>query len=81
MDKKTSNFKTIGIVGLGLIGGSIGLKLQKYNHIVYGLANNEENKRKALERKLANLSFYKDKKLGGASVKIFWDIIDLKSNV
>ena len=44
----------IGIVGLGLIGGSIGLKLQKYNHIVYGLANNEENKRKALERKLAN---------------------------
>ena len=34
-----------------------------------------------LERKSARLSFLKDKKLGGASVKIFWNIIDLKSNV
>ena len=29
----------IGIVGLGLIGGSIGLKLQKLNHTIYGIAN------------------------------------------
>ena len=44
----------IGIVGLGLIGGSIGLKLQKHNHIVYGITNNGANQEKALERKLAH---------------------------
>ena len=45
----------IGIVGLGLIGGSIGLKLQKLNHTIYGIVNNENNEKKARERKLANL--------------------------
>jgi len=45
----------IGIVGLGLIGGSIGLDLQKLNHIVYGVTNNENNEKKAKERKLANI--------------------------
>ena len=30
----------IGIVGLGLIGGSIGLKLQRLNHTIYGVTNN-----------------------------------------
>ena len=44
----------IGIVGLGLIGGSIGLKLQILNHTIYGVANNNLNKDKAIERKLAN---------------------------
>lgn len=44
----------IGIVGLGLIGGSLGLKLQSLNHIIYGVANNELNKKKAKEKKLAN---------------------------
>ena len=44
----------IGIVGLGLIGGSIGLKLQKLNHIVYGVVNNNINEKKAKQRKLAN---------------------------
>jgi len=44
----------IGIVGLGLIGGSLGLKLQSLNHIIYGIANNEINKKKAKEKKLAN---------------------------
>ena len=34
-----------------------------------------------LERKSARLSFLKDRKLGGASVNIFWKQIDLKSNV
>ena len=28
----------IGIVGLGLIGGSLGLKLQSLNHTIYGLS-------------------------------------------
>ena len=44
----------IGIVGLGLIGGSLGLKLQNLNHTIYGIANNEFNEKKAKEKKLAN---------------------------
>ena len=44
----------IGIVGLGLIGGSIGLKLQSLNHTVYGVTNNKSNEIKAKKRKLAN---------------------------
>ncbi len=44
----------IGIVGLGLIGGSIGLKLQRLNHTIYGVTNNNINKKKAIERNLAN---------------------------
>ena len=45
----------IGIVGLGLIGGSIGLKLQKLNHKVYGCVNNISNKKIAIDRNLANV--------------------------
>ena len=45
----------IGIVGLGLIGGSIGLKLQKLNHKVYGCVNNTSNERIANDRKLADV--------------------------
>ena len=44
----------IGIVGLGLIGGSLGLKLQNLNHTIYGIANNKFNEKKAKEKKLAN---------------------------
>ncbi len=44
----------IGIVGLGLIGGSIGLKLQRLNHTIYGVTNNNFNEKKAIENKLAN---------------------------
>jgi len=44
----------IGIVGLGLIGGSLGLELQSLNHTIYGIANNEINKKIAKEKKLAN---------------------------
>jgi len=44
----------IGIVGLGLIGGSLGLKLQSLNHTIYGIANNEFNEKKAKDNKLAN---------------------------
>jgi arogenate dehydrogenase (NADP+) len=44
----------IGIVGLGLIGGSLGLKLQGLNHMIYGIVNNEFNEKKAKEKKLAN---------------------------
>ena len=45
----------IGIVGLGLIGGSIGLKLQRLNHTIYGVTNNSLNEKKAIENKLANI--------------------------
>ena len=44
----------IGIVGLGLIGGSLGLKLQSLNHTIFGIANNKFNEQKAKEKKLAN---------------------------
>ena len=43
----------IGIVGLGLIGGSIGLKLQSLNHTIYGVTNNNFNEQIAIKRKLA----------------------------
>jgi len=46
----------IGIVGLGLIGGSLGLKLQSLNHTIYGIANNEFNEKKAKDKKLANFN-------------------------
>ncbi len=45
----------IGIVGLGLIGGSIGLKLQSLNHKIYGVTNNKFNEKRAIERNLANV--------------------------
>ena len=45
----------IGIVGLGLIGGSIGLKLQKLNHTVYGCVNNISNEKIAKDRNLADV--------------------------
>ena len=44
----------VGIVGLGLIGGSIGLKLQKLNHTIYGVTNNDLNEKQAIKRHLAN---------------------------
>ena len=44
----------IGIVGLGLIGGSLGLKLQNLKHTIYGVTNSKINEKKAKERKLAN---------------------------
>ena len=41
---------TIGIVGLGLIGGSLGLKLQKLNHTIYGVTNNDLMKKSNNEK-------------------------------
>ncbi len=45
----------IGIVGLGLIGGSIGLKLKTLNHTVYGCVNNISNEKIAIDRNLADV--------------------------
>tara|TARA_Y100001933_G_scaffold232809_1_gene251667 strand:+ start:878 stop:1714 length:837 start_codon:yes stop_codon:yes gene_type:complete len=60
----------IGIVGLGLIGGSIGLKLQSLNHTVYGVTNNNLNEKKAKERKLANIISQNYKILENCSIII-----------
>ena len=43
----------IGIVGLGLIGGSIGLELQNKGYEVYGLVNKSKTAERAKERGLA----------------------------
>ena len=60
----------IGIVGLGLIGGSIGLKLQSLNHTVYGVTNNDINEMRAKERKLANIISQDNKILEDCSIVI-----------
>lgn len=41
--------KNIGIIGLGLIGGSLGLALTNKNYIVYGFDNNDVHAKKAVE--------------------------------
>ena len=55
MELKTKNSKNIGIVGLGLIGGSLGLDLQKLGYIVYGITHREVTAKKARARKLAQI--------------------------
>ena len=54
MELKSKPSENIGIVGLGLIGGSLGLDLQKLGHTVYGISHREKTAKKARERKLAN---------------------------
>ncbi len=53
MELKSKPSENIGIVGLGLIGGSLGLDLQKLGYTVYGITHREETAKKARERKLA----------------------------
>ena len=55
MELKTKPSENIGIVGLGLIGGSLGLDLQKLGYTVYGITHREKNAQKARERKLAQI--------------------------
>ena len=55
MELKTKPSKKIGIVGLGLIGGSLGLDLQKLGYTVYGITHREKTALKARERKLAQI--------------------------
>ena len=64
----------IGIVGLGLIGGSIGLKLQSLKHTIYGVTNNEINEKKAKLLKNLNISgcvIHGDKKKAGKYMPAF----------
>ena len=55
MELKTKPSENIGIVGLGLIGGSLGLDLQKLGYTVYGITHREKTAVKARERKLAQI--------------------------
>ncbi len=55
MELKSKPSKNIGIVGLGLIGGSLGLDLQKLGYRVYGITHRENTAEKARERKLAQV--------------------------
>ena len=55
MELKTKPSENIGIVGLGLIGGSLGLDLQKLGYTVYGITHRENTAQKARERKLAQI--------------------------
>ena len=49
MELKTKPSENIGIVGLGLIGGSLGLDLQKLGYTVYGITHREKTAQKARE--------------------------------
>jgi len=54
MELQAKPSKNIGIVGLGLIGGSLGLDLQKLGYTVYGITHREKTAAQARERKLAH---------------------------
>ena len=53
MEQAPNTSKTIGIVGLGLIGGSLGLELQNLGYQVHGLAHRMKTAKRAQERGLA----------------------------
>ncbi len=53
MDPKRKARTNIGIVGMGLMGGSLGLDLQKLGYNVHGITHREETAKKARKRKLA----------------------------
>ena len=55
MELKSKPVENIGIVGLGLIGGSLGLDLQKLGYTVYGITHREKTAAKARDRKLAQI--------------------------
>ncbi len=55
MEQKKSSPSCIGIVGLGLIGGSLGLDLQSLGYEVHGLVHKHTTEKKARERKLAQV--------------------------
>ncbi len=55
MEHKKSSPSCIGIVGLGLIGGSLGLDLQSLGYEVHGLVHKHTTEKKARERKLAQV--------------------------
>ena len=55
MEQQTKKRTCIGIVGLGLIGGSLGLELQALGHTVNALVNKPQTVERAKERGLAQV--------------------------
>ena len=55
MELKSKPPENIGIVGLGLIGGSLGLDLQKLGYTVYGITHREKTAKRAEDRQLAQI--------------------------
>ncbi len=54
MEQKEQPFGVIGVVGLGLIGGSLGLDLQSLGFKVHGLTHRKETAERAIELELAS---------------------------
>ena len=44
----------VGIIGLGLIGGSLGLDLRNCGHIIYGVSRKESTCNRALEKEVVD---------------------------
>ena len=70
MEPLHQGLNNIGIVGLGLIGGSLGLDLQNLGIKVYGLTNRESTAQRAKERCLAQVVSTDPKILANCSVII-----------
>ena len=70
MESQAKLSKTIGIVGLGLIGGSLGLDLQDLGYEVCGLVHREKTAKKAKERGLAQVVSTNPRILSNCSVVI-----------
>ena len=60
----------IGIVGLGLIGGSLGLDWRRQGHDVIGISRSQETSKIALERGIANRAGIDFKLLSDAEVVV-----------
>ena len=60
----------IGIVGLGLIGGSLGIDLRSHGHYVIGISRRENTCKIALEKGIADETSTKFTALSGAEVII-----------
>ena len=56
MESLPKGLNHIGIIGLGLIGGSLGLDLQSLGCRVYGLTRQESTAQRAKERGLAQVT-------------------------
>ncbi len=55
MNQQSNHERSIGIVGLGLIGGSLGIDLQTLGWTVNGLVNKAQTAKRAKERGLATI--------------------------
>tara|TARA_Y100001968_G_scaffold3933_1_gene3448 strand:- start:2812 stop:3678 length:867 start_codon:yes stop_codon:yes gene_type:complete len=70
MEQTLNTSKNIGIVGLGLIGGSLGLDLQNLGYKVYGVTHRLKTVQRAKERGLAQIISTNPKILSQCSIVI-----------